>query len=164
MRIQRDVAIRLLDPYVVALEEDLAGGDLRAFGVAGVFRRVTPAADHRATSHRVDRSAIDQVVGIDGVVGLASFSTFQLLSATRRRMRKSLAPVCGPPPGAWTAVTIRSPGMRSLAWIGNSMVCAGADIPPAKITAASLTPTWIRFTFLTQKLPLVGRGKLIHLN
>ena len=73
MGIQRDVAIRLLDPYVVALEEDLAGSDLLAFGVAGVFRRVTPAADHSAAGHRVDRSSIDQVVGIDGVVGLAVF-------------------------------------------------------------------------------------------
>src|SRR6266404_1107750 len=84
-----------------------------------------------------------------------SFSTCQLSSATRRRMRKSLAPVCGPPPVAWTTVTIRSPGLRSLAWIGNSMAWAAADLTPANITAANITPMCRRFSFLITNLLLL---------
>src|SRR4051794_17790 len=68
---------------------------------------------------------------------LPSFSTRQLLSAAHRKMRRSLAPVCGPPPGAWTPVTTRSPGLRSLAWSGNSSACACAPPKPSVIAMAA---------------------------
>ena len=73
MGIKGDVAVSLLDPEVVALESDLAASDLGSRAVGGVFGGVAPAADDRAAGHGVDRAVVDEIVGVDGVIGLALF-------------------------------------------------------------------------------------------
>jgi hypothetical protein len=53
MRIEGDIAISLLDPEMVALQKDLAGGDFRALALRDIFRCVAPAADDSARIRRL---------------------------------------------------------------------------------------------------------------
>jgi len=74
MGIQHVAAVGLLDPQMVALQVDLLTAQhLGPLVVAGVLRSIAPARDDGAARHRVDRATVDQVVGINAVVGLALF-------------------------------------------------------------------------------------------